>query len=215
MNDLFMTLYAEGDSEKGLSALRLYAEKNKIPIVRKDAEALLRLLVRMKKPKTILETGTAIGYSAIVMAQAVSETPCIDTVEIDLDMAVQARQNIQHAKLQEYVRVIVGDAAEVLPCLTKQYDMIFIDSAKGQYLQLYDVIKEHLAEDGILICDNVIFYGKIFDSPAEAPHKHRTIVTNMRTFLQRLFADPDYTSTILETGDGMTISLKKTTKKPD
>lgn len=209
MDDFIRALYKEKRETPELSALRAFAEHNHVPIIREDAEALLRLLVRLKQPKSILETGTAIGYSAIAMARAASVPPQIDTVEIDLDTAAAARKNIRQMGLQNEIRVIAGDAAEVLPCLTKQYDMIFIDSAKGQYLQLYDVIKARLHENGLLICDNVIFYGKIFDTPEEAPHKHRTIVSNMRSFLQRLFADPDYTSVILDTGDGMTVSIKK------
>ena len=214
MDDFIRTLYDTGKRDQELSDLRACAEKNNVPIIREDAEALLRLLVRLKRPKAILETGTAIGYSAIAMAKASLTPPDIDTIEIDLDMAASARQNIQHMDLQDNILVIVGDAAEVLPCLTKRYDMIFIDSAKGQYLQLYDDIKSRLAEGGLLVCDNVIFYGKIFDTPAESPHKHRTIVSNMRAFLQRLFEDAAYTSVLLETGDGMTISMKHTKKEP-
>ncbi len=195
------------DRDPFMAELRAEAITHNVPVVREDTASLLRLLVKYHRPSRILETGTAIGFSSILMAKA-SDHPAlhIDTVEIDPDMASTARRNIQKAGLSKNIRVILGDAREVLGCLTGVYDMIFVDSAKGQYIHMYDDLKRLLKSGGILICDNVIFYGKIFDSPEQAPHKHRTIVTNMRSFLERLFKDTDYTSTLLEIGDGITLS---------
>ena len=203
------------DNDPLLAQLRREAEteESRVPIVREDTASLLRFLVKCHNPSRILEAGTAIGFSAILMARA-SDHPAIhiDTVEIDPDMAVTARQNIQEAGFSESIRVILGDAGEVFNCLTSSYDMIFVDSAKSQYIHMYDDMKRLLTPGGLLVCDNVIFYGKIFNSPEEAPHKHRTIVTNMRQFLEKLFQDADYTSTLLEIGDGVTLSyLRKGT----
>lgn len=195
------------DSDPFLAALREEALIGHVPIVREDTASLLRFLVKYHKPSCILEAGTAIGFSSILMAKADSNPDLhIDTVEIDPDTAVTARKNIQKAGLSETIRVILGDAGEVLACLTGRYDMIFVDSAKGQYIHMYNDLKRLLKPGGLLVCDNVIFYGKIFDSPEQAPHKHRTIVTNMRNFLEKLFKDADYTSTLLEIGDGVTLS---------
>lgn len=190
-----------------LEVLRAYATEHRVPILREDAAALMRTLTALHQPKRILEIGTAIGYSALVMAECVSEAR-IDTVEIDPDTALMARRNIEAQGLKERIRVIVGDGNEVLPALPGPYDMIFLDSAKGQYLHLYDDLKRLLAPGGLLVCDNCIFYDKILVAPEEAPHKHRTIVHNLREFLTKATHDPTYTATLLQVGDGMLIAIK-------
>ena len=195
-----------------LAALRTYAEaeETRVPIIRRDTASLLRFLIRCHKPVSLLEAGTAVGYSSILMArEGAPRLKRIDTVEIDPDTASAARKNIEAAGLSETVRVILGDAGEVFGCLSGPYDMLFIDSAKSQYLHMYEDMKRLLRPGGLLICDNVIFYGKIADAPEEAPHKHRTIVTNLRAFLEKLFGDPDYISTLLDIGDGVTLSYKQ------
>jgi len=190
-----------------LRELQDIARLNNVPIIRNDSAALLEVLVKLHKPAKVLEAGTAIGYSAILMAKAGAKG--IDTVEIDLDSVVIARENIKKAGLDKVIKVIPGDATEVFSCLTKTYDMIFVDAAKGQYFQMYDDIIRLLKPGGLLVCDNVIFYGKIFQKPEDSPHKHRTIIANMRSFLEKLFADKRLTSSIIESGDGMTVSIKE------
>ena len=201
------------DNDEFLLSLRKEADENNIHIVREDTASLLRMLVKMHRPKKILEAGTAIGFSSTLMSKAYNqacpgEYPQIDTIEIDPDIAAIARNNHRKAGLSN-VHVILGDAAEVFSCLTGKYDMIFVDSAKSQYIQMYDDIKRLLNPGGLLVCDNVIFYGKIYDAPEEAPRKHRAIITNLRAFLERLMSDPDFTGTILDIGDGVTLSYLK------
>ncbi len=193
-----------------LAALRIRAarENDNVPILRKDAAALVATLAAAYKPAKILEAGTAIGYSSILLARVCNPSR-IDTVEIDEDTAIAARKNIEGAGLSDCIRVINGDAVEVFSCLSGTYDMIFIDSSKSHYIDMYDDIKRLLRTGGLLICDNVVFYGKINDEPQNAPHKHRTIVANLRAFLERLSSDRDYISSIIETGDGMAIAVKK------
>jgi len=214
MNEYLKNLLQEKNDF--LRELRQHAESDNVPILRADAAALMQTLTTLKAPRRILEAGTAVGYSAILMANCCRNAAgeCfvnIDTVELDIDTAAVARENIRKAGLEHNIRVIVGDAAEVLSCLSgsEVYDMIFIDSAKSQYIEMYDDIKRLLKPGGLLVCDNVIFYGKIFDAPEEAPHKHRTIIGNLRAFLERLTGDDDYTTSVIETGDGMTISVKR------
>lgn len=190
-----------------LEALRRYAEEYRVPILRADAAGLMRTLTTLHQPKRILEIGTAIGYSALLMAECNPECR-IDTVEIDPDTALKARKNIEDAACKERIRVIVGDGNEVLPALPGPYDMIFLDSAKGQYIHLYDDLKRLLLPGGLLVCDNCIFYDKIFVNPEEAPHKHRTIVHNLREFLTKATHDADYTASLLQVGDGMLIVTK-------
>ena len=202
INDI---LPAETGIEK---VLRDYANEHRVPILRRDAAAFLRTLVSLKKPSRILEVGTAIGYSAILMSKSSPESH-IDTVEIDADSVVLARQNIKKAGAESQIRVIAGDGNEVLAALTKPYDMIFMDAAKGQYIHLYDDAMRLLNKGGLLVCDNCIFYGKVLDKPEDAPHKHRTIVTNLRAFLERIMQDSALDASLLDVGDGMAIACKK------
>lgn len=188
--------------------LRDYANEHRVPILRRDAAAFLRTLVSLKKPSRILEVGTAIGYSAILMSKSSPESH-IDTVEIDADSVVLARQNIRKAGAESQIRVIAGDGNEVLAALTKPYDMIFMDAAKGQYIHLYDDAMRLLNKDGLLVCDNCIFYGKVLDKPEDAPHKHRTIVANLRAFLEKMMNDSALDASLLDVGDGMAIACKK------
>lgn len=195
-----------------LGSLREFGLKYGVPIIRDDVAQLLDILVRSAKPERILEVGTAIGYSSLLMAEAMA-TVCplgrIDTVEIDADMADTAKQNIQKGNKQSMIRVVTGDAIEVLTCLNSAYNLIFIDGAKGHYLNLYDDIKRLLKPGGLLICDNVLFQGKILIAPQDTPRKHRTIVSNMREFLEKLCADEDLETTIIEAGDGVSLSYRK------
>lgn len=187
--------------------LREYAEQNNVPILRADAAAFMRTLVSLKMPTRILEVGTAIGYSAILMSECSPESK-IDTIEINPDSVVLARENIRKADKSDKIRVIAGDGAEVLSALKNPYDMIFMDAAKGQYINLYDDVMRLLNVGGLLVCDNCIFYGKVFDKPEEAPHKHRTIVNNLRAFLEKMMADDRLQACLLDVGDGMAIATK-------
>lgn len=196
-------------AENGIEQeLRNYAKEYRVPILRRDAAAFLRTIVSIKKPMRILEVGTAIGYSALIMSYAAPASH-IDTVEIDMDSVVLARKNIKKAGKENQIRVIAGDGNEVLAALTKPYDMIFMDAAKGQYIYLYDDVLRLLKEGGLLLCDNCIFYGKVLDKPEETNHKHRTIVTNMRAFLERMMADGRLEASLLDVGDGMAVACKK------
>lgn len=191
-----------------LRELRDFAAVNNVPILRPDAAALLRTLTALKRPARILEAGTAIGYSALLLSEAAPEAH-IETVELDADTAAEARRNIDRAGKSDRIRVILGDAAEVFAALSGPYDMIFLDSAKGQYLRLLDDVLRLLPAGGLLAADNCLFYGKVFDKPAEAPHKHRTIVANLRAFLSRVSLSGDFDAALLPAGDGVLAAVRK------
>ena len=201
INNLIPT---ESENER---RLREYAEQNNVPILRADAAAFMRTLVSLKMPMRILEVGTAIGYSAILMSECFPEGK-IDTIEIDPDSVVLARKNIRKVGKSDKIRVIAGDGAEVMSALKQPYDMIFMDAAKGQYINLYDDAMRLLNIGGLLVCDNCIFYGKVFDKPEDAPHKHRTIVTNLRAFLEKMMTDDRLKASLLDVGDGMAIATR-------
>jgi predicted O-methyltransferase YrrM len=205
------------DIKDYLNNLRTYAEAEYIPIIRADSQRLIDVLLHIHKPVRILELGTAIGYSAICMASACCEnmvdgvaTPFhIDTVEIDPDMVVVARQNIEKCGFSSNIRVICGDCLEVLPALSMQYDMVFMDAAKGQYARIYEDCLRLLKKDGVLLCDNCTYHGKAKLDPATAPHKHRTIIANMQEFHRMILNDDRLSSVLLEVGDGMILGSKK------
>lgn len=205
MNEYLLSLI--NHREGILEELYKTAQERSVPIIREDMEAFLRFLIKTTKPKRILEAGTAIGYSSILMAQTSNEC-VIDTVEIDPECVLEARKNISRCNLSDRIHVILGDMQDVFSCLNTQYDLIFLDGAKSRYIDVYDDVVRLLKINGILVCDNIIFYGKIYNEPRKAHHKHRTIVTNMRNFLERLTSDDRFESCILETGDGVTVSCR-------
>lgn len=195
------------EESAGEQELRNYAAAHRVPILRSDAAALLRTLAALKQPDRILEIGTAIGYSAAILSGVLPNSH-IDTVEINADAVIKARENFRKLNRSGQIRVIAGDGAEVMASLTQPYDMIFLDAAKGQYLTLYDDAMRLLRTGGLLVCDNCIFYGKITVNPEYAPHKHRTIITNMRAFLNKMMSDPRLQASLLNVGDGMAVACK-------
>lgn len=199
--------------EKGiLKELREYALAYNVPVIRPGSSFLLRTLTSLKNPKKILEAGTAIGYSAILMGECCPEA-IIHTVEIDQDTAVLAMENIRKSG-NGSIRVIVGDCVEVFSSLSGTYDMIFVDSAKGQYIHMFDDIVRLLNPGGLLVCDDCCFYGKISSSPEDAPHKHRTIISNMRNFIDKIMNSGYFTASLISEGDGMLIATR-TGKRPE
>ena len=191
-----------------LRELREFAAVNNVPILRPDAAALLRTLTALKRPARVLEAGTAIGYSALLLSEAAPKAH-IETVELDADTAALAMRNIDRAGRADRIRVILGDATEVFAALRGPYDMVFLDSAKGQYVRLLDDVLRLLPAGGLLVADNCLFYSKILDEPADAPHKHRTSVANLRAFLSRVAGSGEFEASLLPVGDGVLLAVRK------
>ena len=196
-------------SEGILRELEEYARENNVPIVAPETARLLTVLGRLAKPGRILEIGTAIGYSAILLAQTLPPGGKIDTIERDEDMLSKAHENIRKAGIEDIVNIIAGDAGEVLPCLDKQYDMIFIDAAKGQYPEFLPECLRMLKPGGLLVSDNVLYKGMIAKEGPVA-RKKRTIVNRMREYLELLCNNPALDTSILPVGDGVAISYRRT-----
>jgi len=190
-----------------LKELEEYARLNYVPIVTPESAALLKVLVTMHRPSRILEAGTAIGYSSIIMANAYKKS-VIDTIEIDENMAQMARKNIAVLGLYERIRVLTGDALEIMKCLITPYDMIFLDAAKGQYIEYFEEAFRLLKPGGLLVSDNVLYKGLVaMKDPV--PHKHRTITVKLREYLSTICHDPRLETSIIPIGDGMAVSVKK------
>lgn len=193
------------EETKLLSELREYANNNKIPILQKETAQLLRVLIKITKPKEILEIGTAIGYSSILMAQ---NSNCkITTIEMDPSMVDMAINNINKANLSSNIQVIEGDAILVLPLLTKKYDLIFIDANKSRYKEYFDMGKEMLNNSGVIISDNVLYKGMTANDDS-VQKKNRTIVNNMRKYLEYITTINGYMTSIIPIGDGVALTYK-------
>lgn len=191
-----------------LLELEQYAHEHHVPIITPEVAQLLTVLGRLVKPCRILEVGTAIGYSSILLAETLVPGGRLDTIERQEDRLVRARENIKRAGLEHTVSIIAGDAAEVLPCLDKQYDLIFLDAAKGQYPEFLPECLRMLKKGGLLISDNVLYKGMIA-SDDKVVRRKRTIVNRMRAYLDSLCGDPDLDTSILPVGDGVALSYRR------
>lgn len=180
-----------------------------VPVVRKETQSFLRVLMEMARPGRILEIGTAVGFSAILMAEY-DPVPCqITTIENDPDRIPLARENIAKAGLEERIDLVAEDAGDVLPALLGPYDLIFMDAAKGQYLGFLPQVMRLLGERGILVSDNVLQDGDVCESRFAVPRRRRTIHKRMREYLYELTHSEELSTAVLPIGDGVTVSVRK------
>lgn len=192
-----------------LEELEQYAKKTDVPIIRPQVQNLLKLLLAMKEPKTILEVGTAIGFSALLMSEYGPRDCHITTIEKYEVRIPIARENFKKAGKEKEITLIEGDATQILKELTGPYDMIFMDAAKGQYIHFLPDILRLLPTGGILISDNVLQDGDVLQSQYAVTRRDRTIHSRMREYLYELKHHEGLQTDILPIGDGVTVSVKK------
>ena len=200
------------DVDSGSDALKEIekeAKRDHVPIIRKGTQELLRILLKMKKPERILEVGTAIGFSSVFMGECSSSETEITTIENYPPRIVIAKENIKMAGMEGKIHLLEGDAADILKELDGYYDFIFMDAAKGQYIHFLPDILRLLPSGGILVSDNVLQDGDIFESRYGIRRRNHTIHNRMREYLYVLTHNDELDTVILETGDGMTISVRK------
>ena len=190
-----------------LSQLEKFARERYIPVMLDDTKELLYATVKQKQPSRILEIGTAIGYSGIVMLSA-SDKATLNTIELDEHTASLARANFKEFGLDNRVNVFVGDARDIVPQLTGSYDFIFLDGPKGQYETFFPYLTDLLQVGGTLVCDNVLYKGLVEHIPDNKRHKHITVARNMRAFLDDVTSNERYSTTLYRVGDGVTVSTK-------
>ena len=193
------------ESDTYFKELEEYAKENAVPIIHKEVKAMLKDLCMLKKPHRILEIGTAIGYSASVMAKASPEDVKITTIERDVEMTELALNNIRKGNLLNNIRIIEGDALEVLPLLSSKYDLIFMDAAKGYYNEFFDSVINLLNDGGLLICDNVLYKG-MTAADELVKRRQKTIVGRMREYLEMLCNHKKLKTSVIPIGDGVTVS---------
>lgn len=196
--------------DKETMDMRKYAEDHSVPIIEPEVRDLLKVILKMKKPKTILEIGTAIGYSSIVMSTYTPEDTKIYTIERNEKMYSLAKENIKAKGFQEKIEIIEGDALEVLEEKLESIgniDLLFIDGAKSKYEDILTLVSKRLLKDSVIIADNVLFKGMITDDSLVVRRK-KTIVRKMRTYLEYVMSDESLVTSIVPIGDGVAISYK-------
>ena len=184
------------------------ALKEHIPIIMDDTLEVIAKYLKENKPKKILEIGTAVGYSAICFSQYLAENGKIDTIERDEERIIEAKKNIKEMKLEDVINIYEGDAVEILPTLNEQYDMVFIDAAKGKYPFFLKEALRMLNKDGIIFADNILYKGYVMSDYNK--HKQRTAVRNLREYIKEVTENENLETEILEVGDGLAISKLKT-----
>ena len=180
-----------------------------VPIIRKEMQNFLKVILEMKRPKAILEVGTAVGFSALLMSEHVDADCHITTIEKYEPRIPIAKENFKRAGKEEQITLLEGDAMEFLKTLEGPYDFIFMDAAKGQYIHFLPDILRLLSKGGILLSDNVLQDGDIIQSRFAVERRNRTIHSRMREYLYTLTHHEQLITSLLPLGDGVTLSVKK------
>ena len=204
----FINSYASPNS-KELDELEKYSIETNVPIIRKEMQSLIKFLLAIKSPKSVLEVGTAIGFSAVLMAENLPKDSKITTIEKYEKRIPIAKENFVKFGVFDRVTLLEGDATDILKELRGPYDFIFMDAAKGQYINFLPDILRLLSKDGILLTDNVMQEGDILESKYVVERRNRTIYKRMREYLYELTHNDMLTTVILPIGDGVTISTRK------
>ena len=186
-----------------------------VPVIRRETAAYLQTIIAAVRPMRILEVGTAVGYSAILMAQVMPEGARIITIEKDPERISQARENFHLAGVESLVTLIEGDAGETLESLSGTFDFIFMDAAKGQYIHWFSAVMRLLAPGGVLISDNVLQDGDVIESRFAVERRSRTIHSRMREYLYTLKNTEDLMTSILPLGDGVAFSVRRNPETAD
>ena len=189
------------------------AVRDYVPIIRKESRNLLKVLLKIKKPGAVLEVGTAIGFSAVLMAECLTGDSHITTIEKYEKRIPIARRNFQRAGMEAKITLLEGDAAEVMKGLDGPYDFIFMDAAKGQYIRFLPEVLRLLAPGGLLVSDNVLQDGDVVESRYAVVRRNRTIHSRMREYLWTLKHMDGLETMVLPIGDGMTVSVKEKKNK--
>lgn len=191
-----------------IEAIEQEALRDRVPIIRKEMQSFLKVLLMIKRPMRILEVGAAVGFSSILMSEYMPEGGHITTIE-NYDKRIPiARANFKRAGKEEQIDLIEGDALEVMHGLEGPYDLIFVDAAKGQYIHYLPEVMRLLGTDGMLVSDNVLQEGDIIESRFAVERRNRTIHSRMREYLYELKHHDQLQTSIIPLGDGVALSVK-------
>lgn len=194
-------------NKKEISIIKKKALEDKVPIIMDDTLEVIAKILDEIKPKKILEIGTAVGYSAICFSEYLQENGKIDTIERDTERVKEARENIKKAEVEEKINIYKGDAVEILPTLNDEYDVVFIDAAKGKYPFFLNQALRMIKPGGVIFADNILYKGYVMSDYNK--HKQRTAVRNLREYIAEITNNEKLETEILEVGDGLAISKTK------
>ena len=192
-----------------LSEIEAEARRTHVPVIRKETQSLLKLLLSMNCPRRILEVGTAIGFSTLLMCEYAPADCRITTIEQYGPYLAEAKKHFAMYGRQEQIRLLEGDADELLPGLEGTFEWIFMDAAKGQYIRWLPEVMRLLAPGGMLLSDNVLQEGDIVESRFLVERRNRTIHKRMREYLYELTHHRQLATCVLPLGDGLAVSVKK------
>ena len=192
-----------------LETIEKEALASSVPIIRREMQSFLKTLLLIRKPMRILEVGTAVGFSALLMSEYAPEGCRITTIENYEKRIPAALENFRRAGKEEKITLIEGDAAEVLKTLEEPYDFIFMDAAKGQYIHYLPEVLRLLPEGGVLVSDNVMQDGEVIESRFAVERRNRTIHARMREYLYELKHNDALVTSIIPLGDGAAVSVKR------
>lgn len=194
-------------NKKEISIIKKKALEDKVPIIMDDTLEVIAKILDEIKPKKILEIGTAVGYSAICFSEYLQENGKIDTIERDTERVKEARENIKKAEVEKKINIYEGDAVEILPTLNDEYDVVFIDAAKGKYPFFLNQALRMIKPGGVIFADNILYKGYVMSDYNK--HKQRTAVRNLREYIAEITNNEKLETEILEVGDGLAISKTK------
>ena len=194
-------------NKKELEIIKQKALEEHIPIIMDDTLEVIKKQLKTNPPRKILEIGTAVGYSAICFSEFLNKDGRIDTIEREKERIEEAKINIKKAGVEEIIKIYEGDAVEILPTLHDNYDMIFIDAAKGKYPLFLKEALRLISTDGIIFADNILYKGYVMSDYNK--HKQRTAVRNLREYIKLVSENPNLETEILEVGDGLAVSKIK------
>lgn len=191
-----------------LQQMRAYGEARDVPILRPSEIPLFQSIVRQARPQQILEIGTAIGYSTLLMAEEMAPDGMITTIELSPERVAAARQFIGQSPYAERITLLQGDGTALAKTLTGPWDFVFLDGPKGQYLRQVQYILPKLRPGALIVADNMRYHDMIYWR-GEIPHKHRTAIHRLHEFLTLINDTRYFTSVFFENGDGLTVSRWK------
>lgn len=192
-----------------IEAIEQEALRDRVPIIRKEMQSFLKVLLMIKKPMRLLEVGAAVGFSSILMSEYMPEGGHITTIENYDKRIPVAKANFKRAGKEDKIDLIEGDALEVMRGLEGPYDLIFMDAAKGQYIHYLPEVMRLLKADGVLVSDNVLQEGDIIESRFAVERRNRTIHSRMREYLYELKHNDQLQTSIIPLGDGVALSVKR------
>lgn len=191
-----------------LFSLYKKAKDKHVPVAKLEVLSALGVLFTIKRPKKVLELGSAVGISSIFLSDYLADDGFIDTVENDPKVFEVLKENIGSFGLEKVINPIFADAKDYLLNIEQKYDIIFIDAAKGQYENYFHLSRRLLEDKGIIIADNVLYKGSVAKGQ-DIPFKKKTLIRNLRSFLETITKDPDFETTVLPISDGLSVSVKK------